>query len=365
MTSFNFSWLHSFPESAERELSAQHQLEIQQLLPLLGPAFGLVVILFNVWDHLIDPERAWSALAVRVALVLVGAIAYWPTRLSWNPITRCGFIYWTHVCAIIFSEFLLQNGFLYGLSGITASVFTVSVITFRIKTFLLILSVPSLLFALLSVLSVPRLMVINGLMMYGFALGLACIVMLVIRSFRQKAYLFEQELLHLSRHDSLTGVYNRRFLTELAERELALAKRHGRPLAVATLDIDHFKQVNDNYGHDIGDQVIRALADCCMASLRTIDHFGRIGGEEFVCVLPETGAAEAHLCMERLRQSVARLKLETSQGPLQFTVSIGVAALNSRHADWNALLKDSDTAMYSAKRAGRNRVILAYPTASE
>lgn len=359
MTSFNLSRLRSLPESAERELSAQHQLEIRQLLPVLGPAFGLVVILFNVWDHLIDPEHAWSALLVRSSLVLVGAIAYWPTRLSWSPIARCGFIYWTHVCAIILSEFLLQNGFLYGLSGITASVFTVSVITFRIKTFLLILSVPTLLFALLSALSVPRLLVINGLMMYGFALGLACIVMLVIRSFRQKNYLFEKELLHLSRHDSLTGVYNRAFLTELAERELALARRHGRALAVATLDIDHFKQVNDNYGHDIGDQAIRALANACMATLRKIDHFGRIGGEEFVCILPETGEAEAQLCMERLRLRIAELKLETPQGLLKFTVSIGVVILNSTHADWNALLKEADTAMYCAKRAGRNRVVLA------
>lgn len=359
MTSFNFSRLHSFPESAERELNSQHQLEIQQLLPVLGPAFGLVVILFTVWDHLIDPERASIALLLRVCLVLTGSLAYWPTRLSWSPITRCGFIYWTHVCAIIVSEFLLQNGFLYGLSGITACVFTVSVITFRIKTFLLILSVPSLLFALLSLLSSPRLVVINGLMMYSFALGLACIVLLVIRSFRQKAYLFEKELLHLSRHDSLTGVYNRGYLTELGERELALARRHGRSLTVATLDIDHFKQVNDTYGHDIGDQAIRALTDTCMSTLRKIDHFGRIGGEEFVCILPETGQAEAQLCMERLRLSIAQLKLETTQGPLEFTVSIGISVLNSDHADWSALLKDADMAMYDAKRAGRNRVALA------
>lgn len=359
MISFNFSRLLPLPESAERELNAQHQQEIGQLLPLLGPAFGLVVILFNVWDHLIDPERAWSALLVRIALVLTGAIAYWPTRLSWSPITRCGFIYWTHVCAIIVSEFLLQNGFLYGLSGITACVFTVSVITFRIRTFLLILSVPTLLFAVLSALSVPRLVVINGLMMYGFALGLACIVMLVIRSFRQKAYLFEKELLHLSRHDSLTGVYNRRFLTELAEREVALAQRHGRALVVATLDIDHFKRINDTYGHNTGDQVIRALANTCQATLRNIDHFGRIGGEEFACILPETAEADALLCMERLRQSIAALPIETAQGTVKFTVSIGVAMLDSHHSDWPALLKDADAAMYCAKNAGRNRVVLA------
>ncbi|MBI3283850.1 MAG: GGDEF domain-containing protein [Burkholderiales bacterium] len=361
MRFFDLSRLRPLPPAAERELSAQHDAEIRQLLPILGPLFGLAVILFNVWDHLIAPQQAWGTLAVRLGLVGVGSLAYLPTRLPWNAVQRCGFIYWTHVCAIILSEFLLQNGFLYGLSGLTACVFTVSVITLRVTTYLLILSVPSLLFVLLSAISLPWLMVVNGLMMYLFALSLAGIVMLVIRSSRQKAYLSEQQLLHLSRHDSLTGAYNRGYLTELAERELAVSRRYGRPLAVAMLDIDHFKQVNDNYGHAVGDRAIQALVDACTQNLRAIDHFGRTGGEEFVCVLPETGDAEAVLCAERLRLCLAALGIATEQGNLQFTVSIGVAVLNSRHADWDALLKDADSALYRAKREGRNRVVLAPP----
>lgn len=161
--------------------------------------------------------------------------------------------------------------------------FTVAVITFRIRTFLLILSLPSLLFVVLNSLSMPRLIVINGLMMYAFALSLASIVLLVIRFFRQHVYLFEQQLVHLTRHDSLTGAYSRAYLGELAERELALAKRHDRSLAIAMLDID--------------------------------------------CILPEISQTEALLCMDRLRLSLAGLSIETAQGALQFTVSIGVALL--------------------------------------
>lgn len=356
---FDLSALRSLPEQAERELRVQHDLEIRQLLPVLGPLFGLGVILFNVWDHLIDPEHAWYALAVRVSFVLAGAVAYLPGRLPWSPVQRFGYIYGTHTAAIIISEFILKNGFLYGLTGIAACIFTLSVVTLRVQTFILILSVPTLLFVTLGALSMPLLEFINSLMFYAFSVALAYIVMLVIRSFRQKAFLSEQALLDISRHDSLTGAYNRGYLTELAEREVALAKRHGRSLAIAMLDIDHFKLVNDTYGHDIGDRVIQALAESCVKNLRGIDHFGRLGGEEFVCVLPETGAAEGMRCAERLRQSIEKIRVERPQGLLRFTVSIGVAVLTPAQADWNALLKEADSALYTAKREGRNRVVLA------
>ncbi len=354
-----FASLKIMPDSVERELVDQHDSEIQQLLPMLGPLAGLGVILFSIWDYFIDPANALTTTVVRVLFVLIGSAAYFPTRLPWTPAQRCGYIYCTHACAIIICEFLLNDGFLYGLTGIAACVFTVSVVTLRIKTFLLILSVPSLLFVALSAAGMPLLGFINSLMLYFFSVSLACILMLVIRSFRKKAFLFEQELLHTSRHDSLTGAYNRGYLTELAERELALAKRHGRALAILMLDIDHFKLVNDTYGHDVGDQVIKLLVSTCTENLRAIDHFGRIGGEEFVCVLPETGEADALLCAERLRGNIEALRIEVPQGQFQFTVSIGVVTFNPDHAGWSALLKDADAALYRAKREGRNRVVLA------
>lgn len=356
---FDIFKLRLLPIQAERELAARHDADILQLLPILGPILGLVILLFGAWDYLIDPMRAWAAFAVRVVLVLLGSVAYWPIKLPWTPVQRCGYLFCMHACAIVICEFLLNNGFLYGLTGIAAYVFTASVVTIRVKTFLLILTIPSILFALLSSISMPLFAFLNGVFLYLFSVGLACIIMLIIRSFRKEAFLLEKKLLRISRHDSLTGSCNRGYLAELAEREVALAKRHGRPLAVAMLDIDLFKNVNDTYGHDIGDQAIILLVDTCMKNLRSIDHFGRMGGEEFACVFPETGEAEAMLCAERLRQAIEALCIETPKGQLRFTVSIGVAVLNPSHTGWDTLWKDADTALYCAKREGRNRVALA------
>jgi diguanylate cyclase (GGDEF)-like protein len=347
------------PLDAEREFTAKLDAELMQLLPTLGPLSGFVVLMFNVWDWLIDPVHAGLTLAVRAALVLIGAPAYLRTRLPWTPTQRCGYIYCTHAGAIVISEYLLKDGFLYGLGGIAACVFAASVVTLRLRNFFLILALPSLMFVVFTAVRMSLFGFINGMMLYVFSVGLAGIVMLVTRFFRQRAFLFEQQLIQISRHDSLTGAYNRGFLMELAEREVALAMRHRRPLAVAMLDIDHFKKVNDNFGHDVGDKVIKLLVQTCKENLRVIDHFGRIGGEEFVCVLPEAAQADVMLCAERLRASVEALHVETPQGELRFTMSIGVALLNSHHADWNALLKDADTALYRAKREGRNRVALS------
>ena len=260
MAMFNLSSLRPLPLTEERELTNQHHQEIQQLLPLLGSGFGLAIILFNIWDHLIDPNQAWFVLLIRVSFVLLGSIAYFPTRFTWSAIERCGFIYWTHVSAIIISIYMLPNGFLYGLSGITACVFIASVITYRIKTFLIILSVPSILFIFLLLQSKDRLLITNGLMMYLFAVIFACMILIVIRSFRQKNFLIEKKLIQLTRKDSLTNANNRSYITELGEHAFAISQRHHRPLAIAMLDIDFFKKINDNYGHDVGDQVIRELA---------------------------------------------------------------------------------------------------------
>jgi diguanylate cyclase (GGDEF)-like protein len=346
--------------SLKPALLEQHERDILGLLPRLGPLFGLGVLAFAAWDWFIDPEHAPLTLLIRALLVALGAIAYRSGPLRWSAEQRCGFIYWTHASAIILSSFLLRDGLLYGLAGIAVTTVAVSVVTLRLRSFAWIVSVPSLLFLLLAALgSGSRLVLVNSLVLYGFALAVAATLMLVIRSFREKAFELEQELLRLTRHDAMTGAINRSYLGELAQREVALARRHGRPLAAALLDIDRFKGINDSYGHDIGDKVICRLVDTCHGSLRTIDHFGRLGGEEFVCVLPETDAAEAMQIAERLRAAVEAVTIDTPQGPLRFTISIGLALLKPRHAGWQDLLKEADVAMYQAKEGGRNRVILA------
>jgi diguanylate cyclase (GGDEF)-like protein len=224
---------------------------------------------------------------------------------------------------------------------------------------LLTLLPPFLLFLLLGMWRLTAFALVNGVMLYLFSIALTIAIMLTIRYFYQRAFVLEQRLLHLTRHDSLTGAANRRYLEEMTEREIALARRHQHPLAVAMLDIDHFKLVNDRYGHDVGDQVLQILVQTCQQALREIDHFGRYGGEEFVCILPETDQDEAQRCAERLRAAVAGLKVDTATGPLTFTISIGVAMFSPLHADFAAVLKEADGAMYQAKSKGRDRVVLA------
>lgn len=347
------------PDHFFHEMDARHGRQLLHLFPVLGPLFSLSILMFSVWDFWRDAANAADALLVRAVLVGVGALAYLPCCARLAPRYRAGFVYVTHTCALIVAEYVLQDGFLYGLSGITSCVFVASVLTLRLRSFFALVAAPTVLLTVLTLLRLPLVDSVNQLMLYLYALGLSAVLMYVIRSFRYQTLQLEAQLLRSARLDSLTGVNNRGYLFELAEGAVALARRHRRPLAVAMLDIDHFKSVNDRFGHAAGDSVIRALAETCIGELRAIDHFGRIGGEEFVCVMPETDAIEALRCAERLREHLANLQVATTAGMLGFTVSIGVAVLDGRNDSWSKLLHAADCALYSAKHAGRNCCRLA------
>ena len=168
-----------------------------------------------------------------------------------------------------------------------------------------------------------------------------------------------QEVQKLAVTDSLTGLLNRRHFFELAEHELRRAKRYSRPLSAIMLDVDHFKQINDTYGHTVGDEVLREVAQVCMKETRNVDVLGRYGGEEFVIVLPECEAHAAREVAERLRQSIAELSMSTPEGPVQVTASLGVSSLSSPSTTLDALISAADTALYSAKRGGRDNVVSA------
>lgn len=156
--------------------------------------------------------------------------------------------------------------------------------------------------------------------------------------------------------DALTGVYNRRGLLQLGEFELRRARRINRPFCAMIFDIDHFKRVNDHYGHKIGDQLLQKLADRCQKTSRTVDLISRYGGEEFVILLPETNLESAARVAERLRQLIMNDPFETDAGSIRITISVGVA--ESKDTDTlHTLIERADVALYKAKNAGRNRVI--------
>ena len=175
----------------------------------------------------------------------------------------------------------------------------------------------------------------------------------------------EKELERQAHIDVLTGLNNRRHFLELAEHELSRARRHGNPLSMLMLDVDHFKQCNDSHGHHVGDQVLQKLGTICSATLREADLPGRIGGEEFAVLLPETDAAQALEVAERLRLAFAAALTPLEHGgSVRFTVSIGVAHLTAADDDLGDLLKRADAALYAAKNLGRNRVCDAAATAT-
>jgi diguanylate cyclase (GGDEF)-like protein len=156
--------------------------------------------------------------------------------------------------------------------------------------------------------------------------------------------------------DRLTGVANRQSLLGALWNEVERANRYNRPLSVAFVDIDHFKQVNDTYGHGAGDALLRGMAQAIHANLRKNDLIGRYGGEEFMLLLPETNVQEAAELCEKLRHLVGRLRFSVEGNPaLTMTISIGVAGGLGRALRHDALVRDADAAMYSAKALGRNQ----------
>jgi diguanylate cyclase (GGDEF)-like protein/PAS domain S-box-containing protein len=164
-----------------------------------------------------------------------------------------------------------------------------------------------------------------------------------------------EDLLVQATRDALTGVYNRRYVETVLGEEVQRAERHARPLAVAILDADHFKRINDTHGHQTGDEVLRAITDRCRSTLRTHDVLGRYGGEEFVIVFPETNLEEAGVVAERLRAAVAEEPFKVGDDKLGVTVSIGLGTY-APGDDTDKLLQRADAALYNAKQDGRNLV---------
>ena len=167
----------------------------------------------------------------------------------------------------------------------------------------------------------------------------------------------EFELVRQAHTDHLTGFNNRGHFMQQAEHELKRAVRYGGVLSIFMMDVDHFKKINDTYGHKVGDLVLQKLAAVCRDTLRTVDIIGRVGGEEFAILLPETTEQEAIRVAERLRLAIANAKIPLGHGlPLSITVSIGITSLMSKDDNIDVLLNFADKALYEAKNTGRNRI---------
>jgi len=205
-------------------------------------------------------------------------------------------------------------------------------------------------------------------------------LILEVRSARAEAFRLDERLRNIEREnvdltmrnraladvssrDALTGLYARWYVMQKIEEELNRALRHGSPLAVLMVDLDHFKRVNDSFGHRVGDQVLQTMGQLVKDSLRVYDIPGRYGGEEFCLMLPETRIDNTSVVAERIRQRVASTPIQHRDGVVSVTASIGVAGVddrNERTAVMSAgeLIERADQALYASKRTGRNRVTM-------
>lgn len=172
--------------------------------------------------------------------------------------------------------------------------------------------------------------------------------------------LLEEELRAIATIDSLTGAYTRREILEYGENELKRSLRNGRPLSVLMLDIDHFKKINDTYGHSAGDNALRHFTEVCRETVRMTDIVGRVGGEEFVLILPETDVEAGLEAAERIRRNVAESTFYPggTSSPVTLTVSIGLYPFAKDERLFECALSKADRALYEAKRGGRNRVVV-------
>ena len=164
------------------------------------------------------------------------------------------------------------------------------------------------------------------------------------------------ELAKISRIDGLTQIYNRRHWQESLEQEYAKARRHDKKLSLVMLDLDHFKLLNDNYGHQCGDMVLIEISALISSLLRVEDIFGRYGGEEFAIILPETSLSGALGLAQRICNSIAATAFTYKDQAIKVTVSLGVAQLSAEEVNYEELITQSDNALYQAKALGRNQV---------
>lgn len=195
---------------------------------------------------------------------------------------------------------------------------------------------------------------------YAFSILMIALIIATAGIILWRVHFLQRELDRQATSDFLTGAPNRRHFINLAEQELSRAQRYQGKFSLAVIDLDFFKRVNDNYGHQAGDEVLKAFCSVCSSILRDTDTLGRIGGEEFAILLPNTALPEANEVIERVRLAVAEREIGIAGHlPLHITASFGLTSFKAEHGSLPDVLREADEALYRAKEAGRNRVICA------
>lgn len=336
-----------------------------------------VLLLPAFWplDWFVVPEQRWLALAVRLLCPVCGLVILLRERLTPGWLAR-------HVDALAFGFSLLvawsialmcflhhgyESPYYAGVNLLIMAVSllfswpTAMAIGFNLAIYAFYMA--PLLLGLTPIHDLP-IALANQFFLFGTAI-IAVASQLHRRTLERReheAQITQQHLLAevqaMATIDWLTNFYNRRHFFRLGEDEILRARRYRHPISVLMIDIDHFKAINDNHGHTVGDEVLAAIAARLLSSLRKSDIAGRYGGEEFAIVLPETDLAVAtNMVAERLRDAIASCPIDTVKGPLQLTISVGVAGVDLDHENLLDALSRADLGLYAAKHAGRNLVV--------
>ncbi|HEX5130583.1 MAG TPA: GGDEF domain-containing protein [Usitatibacter sp.] len=356
--------LRRFAADEEERFRLSRQLALAEINAHTFWFVAALVMAFSWWDWYVDPSNWFAAFVVRGVgagvIVATGVVQKLTGRVDWSArIAKVRFAAGTVAVACALA--LLDRGFLVGVSGLVAVMLSAPYIAIDRRDLLVMNAAPLFLIAVIMwAAGLDSFTVMNSTVFILLALLVSLLLARVFEASNRRAFALEQQLTSEARTDAMTGLPNRRSLEEAATAEVKRGTRTGSPLAVIICDIDHFKQVNDRHGHDVGDRVLRAVADTLRTVARESDALGRWGGEEFLMVLPETDENAAFIVAERMRKVVEAAPMPVPG--LKVTISLGVAGLlpgGSEPERWREAVRRADDAMYRSKAQGRNRVSFA------
>ena len=183
-----------------------------------------------------------------------------------------------------------------------------------------------------------------------------------LREYAMRLEQLNEELERLATTDALTSAYNRRYFMSKRDEEVKRVRRYKRPSSLMMIDVDHFKKINDTFGHDVGDHVLIALVKLLEDKVRQLDTVARIGGEEFAILMPETSEKDALILVNRLLDAARAAAITVADDTVRFTISVGCTEFDADTVDGEGILKMADMALYDAKRSGRDQVVFRSPT---
>ena len=360
-----FGILERFDPQLEKEYLDQKFFDTRNLAMLLGFASSALAVVLWSWDWVIDPLGAKRVLSSRL---LLGAILIcYPLSIVVG--IRKRLLPWIYIVAVLITEgfflyhlSLIETGLIYGIAGF--------MFWFILPVFLGLPYSPMVtMLCFISVALIPNILVPMGvspsfeLIKFNALIWPTCVIgifiTLLLDQLYRRIFVYRHTAELLAHFDSLTGIANRGHLMATCESLLEHCRRNGSPVSIIMLDIDHFKNINDNYGHPIGDIVLCHLSDILKESIRKADFLGRYGGEEFVIILPETKPSDSLKVAEKIRRKVESSPMKINDKVIvKITLSAGVSGLSvtTQNTSLQDILRWADDALYQAKNSGRNRV---------